>query len=86
MSKVGVRIAVVEWHVVRVTPQGVWLTCRSSPYIKKRWASVASRAFATTRARAIDKLIERRERQVRILEQQLQVANDTLIAARRALQ
>ena len=78
----GVTIAVVEWHVVRVTPQGVWLKCPSSPYLKKRWASEASRSFATARVLAVEKLIERRQSQVRILGHQLQVACDTLEAAK----
>lgn len=79
---VGVTIAVVEWHVVRVTPQGVWLNRNPSYGCRPRWASEASRSFAATRVRAVEKLIKRRQSQVRILGHQLQVARDTLDAAK----
>ena len=78
----GVTIAVVVWVVTKTTPQGVWLRCPTSLHLKPRWASVSSRVFAITRAEAIDKLIGRRTRQLRILQNQLLVATDVLDAAK----
>lgn len=78
---VGVEVELLEWRVVKVTRQGVWLACPTQPWRKKRFAlSLGARAFRRTREEALDGLLARKRRQIRILESQMQVARDTIEA------
>ena len=74
------EIYLVEYKVVKHTPKGVWLTAGMGSGI---WVSkTARKRFAyPTREEALESLIARRERQVKILNAQLYNAHTALNVA-----
>lgn len=82
----GMELEWQQWKVEKVTPRGAWLRSVEWPYKKRRFALIpGARWVGETKADALEGLIARKRRQIRIIDQQKITATETLELAKAAL-
>ncbi len=82
----GVELEWTSFRVDKLTPRGAWLHCIEWSYRKPRFALRGGvRWCSPTKAEALHGLVQRKRRQIRILEAQLEFSKQTLEAATAAL-
>lgn len=82
----GMELAWTSWLCVKTTAQGAWFKCVEWSHKKQRFALTSgSRAICRTKHEALERLIARKVRHLRILSSEAIAAQDTLDVARDTL-
>jgi hypothetical protein len=82
----GMELSWTTWRCVSVTPKGAWFRCVEWSYKKPRFALTdGARSLSRTKHEALQQLIRKKVLHLRILENEMVVAQDTLRIARATL-
>ena len=82
----GMGLAWTSWLCIKTTAQGAWFKCVELNFKKPRFALTSgSRFIVRTKQEALERLIARKERHLRLLASEAVAAQDTLDIARDAL-
>jgi len=82
----GMELIWTSWRCIKTTLCGAWFKCDEWGYTKLKFAlTVGSRSISRTKREALERLIARKVRHLRILHGETVAATDTLDAARAAL-
>jgi hypothetical protein len=83
----GMELDWTQWECVKTTLRGAWFVCIGRDrYMRKRFALTSGAlALSRTEREALERLVARKVRQLKVLEGQKTVAEDTLEIAREAL-
>ena len=82
----GMELAWTSWLCIKTTAQGAWFKCVEWSHKKPRFALTSgSRAICRTKQEALERLIARKVRHLRILSNEAISAQDTLDVAQAAL-
>lgn len=74
------------WRCTKATACGAWFSCIEWSHIRPRFALAdGAKGLSRTKREALERLVARKVRQIRILEGQKTAADDTLAVARAAL-
>lgn len=82
----GMELAWTSWSCIKTTKRGAWFKCVELSFKGPRFALTSgSRFIVRTKHEALERLIARKERHLRLLASEAVAAQDTLDIAREAL-